>query len=95
MRSGQAPTTAVQRRPDSIGASLRGVSPGGRATIRGNSLARRNQTLAVKTEAARAGIGFGSALSIAISWSVNKSIFWAIVHGILSWFYVIYYAITR
>jgi len=51
--------------------------------------------LAAKTEAARAGIGFGSALSIAISWSVNKSIFWAIVHGILSWFYVIYYAITR
>ncbi|MFB3924134.1 MAG: hypothetical protein ACE145_20620 [Terriglobia bacterium] len=51
--------------------------------------------MAAKTEAARAGIGFGSALAIAISWSVNKSIFWAIVHGILSWFYVIYYAIAR
>jgi hypothetical protein len=51
--------------------------------------------VAVKSEAARAGIGFGSALAIAISWSVNKSIFWAIVHGIFSWFYVIYYALVR
>jgi hypothetical protein len=43
--------------------------------------------------AAKAGIGFGTALAIAISWSANKSIVWAIVHGLLSWFYVIYYAI--
>jgi hypothetical protein len=41
------------------------------------------------------GASFGSALAIAISWSVNKSILWAIVHGIFSWFYVIYYAATR
>ena len=43
----------------------------------------------------RSGIGFGTALAIAISWSVNKSILWAIVHGLFSWFYVIYYAVTR
>ena len=43
--------------------------------------------------AAKAGIGFGVALAIAISWSANKSILWAILHGVLSWFYVIYYAI--
>ncbi len=43
--------------------------------------------------AAKAGIGFGTALAIAISWSANKSILWAIVHGFLSWVYVIYYAI--
>jgi hypothetical protein len=43
--------------------------------------------------AAKVGIGFGTALAISISWSVNKSIGWAIVHGILSWFYVIYYAL--
>jgi hypothetical protein len=43
--------------------------------------------------AAKAGIGFGSALAITISWSVNKSIIWAIIHGALSWFYVIYYAL--
>jgi hypothetical protein len=44
-------------------------------------------------DAAKAGVGFGTALAIAISWSANGSILWAIIHGILSWFYVIYYAI--
>jgi hypothetical protein len=43
----------------------------------------------------RAGIGFGSALAIAISWSANHSILWAIIHGIFSWLYVVYYALTR
>jgi hypothetical protein len=51
--------------------------------------------MAARSEAARAGITFGSALAITISWSINKSILWAIAHGILSWFYVIYYAIMR
>lgn len=41
------------------------------------------------------GIGFGMALAIVISWSVNKSILWAIIHGLFGWFYVIYYAITN
>ena len=45
--------------------------------------------------AAKAGIGLGSAIAVAISWSINKSIVWAIVHGVLSWFYVIYYAVNR
>lgn len=39
------------------------------------------------------GIGFGTALAITISWSLNKSILWAILHGMFSWFYVIYYVI--
>jgi hypothetical protein len=41
----------------------------------------------------KAGISFGSALAIAISWHANQSLLWAIVHGILGWLYVIYYAI--
>ena len=45
--------------------------------------------------AAKVGIGFGSALAITISWSANKSILWAIFHGLLSWLYVIYYAIKH
>lgn len=45
--------------------------------------------------AAKAGIGLGSALAVAISWSLHKSILWAVIHGVLSWFYVIYYAFTR
>ncbi|WP_246938822.1 hypothetical protein [Bacillus pinisoli] len=40
-------------------------------------------------------ITFGSALAITISWSLHKSILWAIIHGIFSWFYVIYYVFTR
>ena len=48
-----------------------------------------------KSEAAKAGIGFGTALAIAISWTENHSILWAIVHGFLSWLYVIYHALTR
>ena len=51
--------------------------------------------MAFTRETAKAGIGFGSAQAITISWSVNKSILWAIVHGLFSWFYVIYYAIIR
>jgi hypothetical protein len=46
-------------------------------------------------EVVRTGISFGSALAIAISWSTNKSILWAIFHGLLSWFYVVYFAFTR
>ncbi len=45
--------------------------------------------------AAKAGIGLGSAIAVAISWSLHKSIVWAFVHGILSWLYVAYYALTR
>ncbi|MGB7655074.1 MAG: hypothetical protein WBL74_06305 [Novosphingobium sp.] len=45
--------------------------------------------------AAKAGIGLGSAIAVAISWSLHKSIVWAVVHGVLSWLYVIFYALTR
>ena len=45
--------------------------------------------------AARAGISFGSALAIAISWSEHHSLFWAIVQGFFGWIYVIYYAVIR
>ena len=36
------------------------------------------------------GVGLGTIIAIVISWSRNKSILWAIIHGILGWFYVIY-----
>ena len=51
--------------------------------------------MSVGKESVKAGISFGSALAIVISWSQNHSILWAIVHGILSWLYVIYFALTR
>jgi hypothetical protein len=52
-----------------------------------------NKILIYRNEIARSGITFGSALAIAISWSLNKSILWAILHGLFSWLYVIYYAL--
>jgi len=41
------------------------------------------------------GYGLGTIIAVTISWSINKSILWCILHGIFSWFYVIYYAIRR
>lgn len=48
----------------------------------------------VRRETVKAGIGLGTALAVAISYVHNGSIIWAIVHGILSWLFVIYAAIT-
>jgi hypothetical protein len=41
------------------------------------------------------GIGLGSAIAIVCSWDRNRSILWAIIAGLLSWIYVIYFALTR
>ncbi len=49
----------------------------------------------VRKEIVSKGVGFGSALAIAISFTTHKSILWAIIHGFFSWLYVIYYALTR
>lgn len=48
-----------------------------------------------RSTAAQAGIGLGSAIAVAISWSLHQSIIWAAIHGFLGWLYVIYYALTR
>lgn len=37
------------------------------------------------------GVSFGTVLAIVISYTAWKSIFWAIIHGLLGWVYVIYY----
>ena len=44
-------------------------------------------------KAAKTGISFGSCLAMIISFVQWKSIGWAILHGMLSWIYVIYYFI--
>ena len=48
-----------------------------------------NRYYGVRVEGAKYGVGFGSALAIAISYTANHSILWAIIHGILGWLYVI------
>ena len=36
------------------------------------------------------GVGLGSALAMVMSFQLNHSVLWAILHGICSWLYVIY-----
>ncbi|HOO70878.1 MAG TPA: hypothetical protein PK926_03875 [Spirochaetota bacterium] len=49
----------------------------------------------MRTEFVTTGITFGTALAIAISYSANHSVPWAIFHGLLSWVYVIYHVIVH
>jgi hypothetical protein len=44
---------------------------------------------------AQTGIGLGSAIAVVCSWQRNRSILWAVLAGIFSWIYVIYFAVTR
>ncbi len=47
------------------------------------------------TQVVSGGVGLGSVIAVVASWDRNKSILWAILAGILSWLYVIYFALTR
>ena len=49
----------------------------------------------VSRTAAQSGIGLGSAVAVVVSWHRNRSILLAILHGVLSWLYVLYFALTR
>ena len=49
----------------------------------------------VSHTAAETGIGLGAAIAVVLSWHRNKSILFMIIHGILSWLYVIFFALTR
>ena len=49
----------------------------------------------VRIEGAKYGASFGSALAIAISCTNNHSIIWAIIDGVLSWLYVVFFALFR
>jgi len=49
----------------------------------------------IKQKVVNNGIGLGSVIAVVISWSRNKSILFAILHGLFSWLYVLYFIITR
>ncbi len=51
--------------------------------------------MAVRESTATYGVSMGSALAMTLSWSLHHSIPWAIIHGLLSWLYVLYFAVTR
>jgi hypothetical protein len=44
-------------------------------------------------ESVRYGVTMGCALAMVISYTRNESVLWAIVHGFLSWVYVIFHVI--
>jgi len=43
----------------------------------------------------QSGVGLGAVIAVVTSWSRNRSILWAIFHGICGWFYVVYFALSR
>ena len=43
-----------------------------------------------KTTAASGGISLGSAIAVVLSWQLNHSVWWMILHGFLGWLYIIY-----
>ena len=54
-----------------------------------------NRYYGVRVEGAKYGVGFGSALAIAISYTANHSILWAIIDGLFGWLYVLFFALFR
>ena len=48
-----------------------------------------------KGSSASGGIGIGAVIAILLSWQVNHSVFWCIVHALCSWGYVIYWLIAH
>lgn len=43
----------------------------------------------------QSGLTLGSVLAVVCSWDRNKSIILAIIAGLFSWLYVLYFALTR
>lgn len=39
-------------------------------------------------------LGLGNVIAVVISWSLNQSIGWSLIHGVFGWFYVLYYALA-
>lgn len=37
----------------------------------------------------------GNVLALSLSWTTNGSVIWAIMHGVLGWIYVIYWALFK
>ena len=51
-----------------------------------------NKTRVVETSV-KTGITFGSALAMVISYTNWHSVGWAVIHGLMSWVYVVYYVL--
>ena len=60
-----------------------------------SSLFAQSEKDGITGKAIDGGIGLGSIIAVVASWSRNKSILWAIIHGLMGWIYVVYFVFTR
>ena len=56
---------------------------------------RKDKAMTRGGQVVKAGVSFGSTVAMVISWTANKSLLWVIIHGILGWIYVVYYALFK
>lgn len=54
-----------------------------------------SETSEVRRTVITNGIGLGTVVAAVTSWERNRSVLLMIIHGIFSWFYVIYFLLTR
>lgn len=58
-----------------------------------NEIVTANNGTTIVKKTVTKGLSFGSALAMVISYTAWHSVGWAILHGLFSWVYVIYYVI--
>lgn len=54
-----------------------------------------SETSEVRRTVITNGIGLGTVVAAVTSWERNRSVLLMIIHGIFSWFYVVYFLLTR
>ena len=52
---------------------------------------QENNKIEIVEKSVKTGITFGSALAMVISYTNWHSVGWAVIHGLMSWVYVIYF----
>ena len=58
---------------------------------RSDEAMQENNKIEIVEKSVKTGITFGSALAMVISYTNWHSVGWAVIHGLMSWLYVIYY----
>lgn len=57
------------------------------------SAMQENNKIEMVEKSVKTGITFGSALAMVISYTNWHSVGWAVIHGLMSWLYVVYYVL--
>lgn len=78
----------LHRIADALGVTIEEIVYG---YERKTTVIHNHPTVKTVEKASSKGIGFGCALAMVISYAKWQSIGWAVLHGLMSWGYVIYY----